>query len=82
MFLIFCQSSTNRFLAFVAGSNADTFGKIQYKYFPVSDLSRSCAFDNRIDGSVEEILIYGDLQPDLFEQIDLELDAAVAFLVP
>ena len=64
-----------------AGANPHAFGQVQQKDLAVTDVHRSGAFDDRVDCSIDEVFVHGNLQTDLFQQLDFILDASIAFLI-
>src|SRR6185437_9520067 len=70
----------NRLFAPFAGADANAVVERQYENLAVADLAGGPAaapFDDRLDRRFDEVLVDGDLQLHLAQQIDRELVAAV-----
>lgn len=71
-----------RFRPALAGADADAIFERQDKDFAVADravVPRAAPFDDRVDRRLDEIVVDGDLQLDLAEQIDCDFSAAENF---
>ena len=52
------------------GADADALLQRHDENFAVADFPALGRFDNRLDSQVDEIVVHGDFQPHLFDQVD------------
>jgi len=69
-------------VAAFARANTDTLCQIRHQDLPIADLPASSAGDDCLDGLLDKLIVDSYLDSDLLEQVNLELDAAVALLIP
>jgi hypothetical protein len=55
------HKSADRFVACLAGADADGLRKVEHENLPVADVARARALDDGVDGSLDEIIVDGDL---------------------
>jgi len=67
--------------SFFAGADSDAFGEVEYEDFAVADVAGFGACDDGVDGFGFELLVNGDFDADLFEEVHGEGCAAVVFFV-
>ncbi len=75
----------DRFRPMLAGADADAVFHRQNKNLAVANLARfarAASLDHGVDGRFDEIVVHGDLQLDLPEQIDADFAAPVDFGLP
>jgi hypothetical protein len=78
-------NSLDRFFATLAGADADAVVHRQDKDLAVADLALVAAaapFDDRVDRGFDEVIVHGDLQLHLAEQIHFVLVTAIELGLP
>ena len=77
-------SISDRFRPALAGPDPDAIVHRQDEDLAVADLAVGTAptrLDDRVDGRLDEVLVDGDLELDLAEQVDRKLVASVDFRI-
>ena len=78
-FRSFCKStSTNRWAPFFSRANPVAFSQFNHEDHSVSEVARACAADDRLLRAFQKFVVHGDLEPNLFQQPNLELRPPVA----
>ena len=72
--------SADCFRAFLSAADTNTLAEIDDEYLAVPDLAGACARDNSVNSGLNEIVIDGNLQAHLFQEVYLYVDAAIGLV--
>jgi hypothetical protein len=75
----FKSGSTDGYATPLAGADANTFGQIQDEYFAVAHITSVSTLGDGNDCRLHKIFIYGDVQPDFFQQAARLFRTAINF---